>query len=194
MNRTQSTPSKTSQQIIKLLVSIIVLSIVFGIILPTKFLRLLPVISSIVSLQFAYDEYKFLSCWTKRQYREQANELLPPWFTNWAPAGTKVVFGSFTLSLASGLANAASVWKGTGDLITILSYMAGTLFAAGHLLVFGPTAIKLLAKIRRNDEDAKSTESLELWLKMHLTRSLVVDSPAVLCFIIGLLNATESVV
>ncbi|CAF3433652.1 unnamed protein product [Fusarium graminearum] len=72
--------------------------------------------------------------------------------------------------------------------------MAGTLFAAGHLLVFGPTAIKLLAKIRRNDADAQSTESLEMWLKMHATRSFVVDLPAVVCFTIGLLNAIESVV
>ncbi|KAG8677775.1 hypothetical protein FPOAC2_03917 [Fusarium poae] len=194
MSHSQSAPSKTSQQIIKLLVSTIALSIVFGTILPTKFLRLLPVISSIVSLQFAYDEYTFLACWTKRQYQLQANELLPLWFTNWAPSGTKVVFGSFTLSLASGLANVVTIWNDTGDQITTLSYMAGTLFAAGHLFVFGPRAIKLLAKIRRNDDDAQSTESLELWLKMHLTRSLVVDSPAVLCFIIGLLNATERVI
>ncbi|EYB33453.1 hypothetical protein SNK03_004025 [Fusarium graminearum] len=186
--------SKTSQQIIKLLVSIILLSFLFGTILPAKLLRLLPVISSLVSLQFAYDEYFFLSCWTRRQYRAQANELLPLWFTNWAPAGTKVVFGSFTLSLSSGLANAVTIWRGTGDQITALSYMAGTLFAAGHLLVFGPTAIKLLAKIRRNDADAQSTESLEMWLKMHATRSFVVDLPAVVCFTIGLLNAIESVV
>lgn len=182
--------SKTSRQIIKLLIAITLLSIVFGVILPTKLLRLLPVISSIVSLQFAYDEYFFLSCWTKREYQAQANELLPQWFANWAPAGTKVVFGSFTLSLASGLANVATVWNDSGNLITMLSYLAGTLSAAGHLLIFGPRAIKLLAKIRRNDADAPSTQSLELWLKMHATRSFVVDSPAVLCFIIGLLNAT----
>ncbi|KAK6725290.1 hypothetical protein SNK04_004095 [Fusarium graminearum] len=186
--------SKTSEQIIKLLVSIILLSFLFGTILPVKLLRLFPVISSLVSLQFAYDEYFFLSCWTRRQYRAQANELLPLWFTNWAPAGTKVVFGSFTLSLSSGLANAVTIWRGAGDQITGLSYMAGTLFAAGHLLVFGPTAIKLLAKIRRNDADAQSTESLEMWLRMHATRSFVVDLPAVVCFTIGLLNAIESVV
>ena len=180
--------SKTSRQVIKLLTAILLLSIVFGVVLPTKLLRLVPVISSIVSLQFAYDEYFFLSCWTKREYRSQANELLPRWFVDWAPAGTKVVFGSFTLSLASGTANVATIWNGSGDLITMLSYLAGTLFAASHLLIFGPTAIKLLAKIRRNDADAPSTESLELWLKMHATRSFAVDLPAALCFVIGLLN------
>lgn len=104
------------------------------------------------------------------------------------------MFGSFTLSLSSGLANAVTIWRGTGDQITALSYMAGTLFAAGHLLVFGPTAIKLLAKIRRNNADAQSTESLEIWLKMHATRSFVVDLPAVVCFITGLLKTMESVV
>ncbi|KAH7174170.1 uncharacterized protein B0J16DRAFT_375082 [Fusarium flagelliforme] len=195
MTTIQSESSKTSRQVItrqviKLLIAISLLSIVFGLILPTKLLRLLPVISSIVSLQFAYDEYFFLSCWTKREYQVQANQLLPRRFANWTPAGTKVVFGSFTLSLASGMANVATVWNDSGDLITVLSYLAGTLFAAGHLLIFGPTAIKLLAKIRRNDANSPSTESLELWLKMHATRSFVVDSPAVLCFIIGLLNAT----
>ncbi|EXK26064.1 hypothetical protein FOMG_17343 [Fusarium oxysporum f. sp. melonis 26406] len=186
--------SKTSQQIIWILVSIAVLSTLFGLILPTKLLRLLPAISSIVSLQFAYDEYAFLSCWTLRQYRVQANELLPLWFTNWGPWGTKVVFGSFTLSLASGIANAVTSWNGTGAQTVVLFYMAGTLFAAGHLLIFGPKALGLLARIRRNDANASSTASLELWLEMHLTRSLVVDLPAVVCFITGLLLAMESVV
>ncbi|KAI1073209.1 hypothetical protein LB507_010799 [Fusarium sp. FIESC RH6] len=189
MQSESSKLSKTSRQVIKLLIAILLLSIVFGVVLPTKLLRLLPVISSIVSLQFAYDEYFFLSCWTKREYRSQANELLPRWFANWAPAGTKVVFGSFTLSLASGMANVATIWNGLGDLVTMLSYLAGTLFAAGHLVIFGPTAIKLLAKIRRNDAEAPSTDSLELWLKMHATRSFAVDSPAAFCFIVGLLNA-----
>ncbi|KAF5724624.1 hypothetical protein FMUND_667 [Fusarium mundagurra] len=182
--------SKTSQQIMWLLLSIVTLSSLFRLLLPTKLLRLLPVISSIVSLQFAYDEYAFLSCWTTRQYRAQANELLPLWFTNWGPWGTKVVFGSFALSLASGIANAVS----SGARSIVLFYSAGTLFAAGHLLIFGPKAIDLLAKIRRNDANAPSTASLELWLEMHLTRSLVLDLPAVGCFITGLLLALESVV
>ncbi|KAG4272752.1 hypothetical protein FPRO04_10267 [Fusarium proliferatum] len=186
--------SKTSRQIIWLLVSIIILSTLFGLLLPAKLLRLLPVISSIVSLQFAYDEYAFLSCWTIPQYRVQANELLPLWFTNWGPWGTKVVFGSFTLSLASGIGNAATSWNGTGARSIVLFYLAGTLFAASHLLIFGPKAIDLLAKIRRNDVTASSTASLELWLEMHLTRSLVVDLPAVVCFITGFLLAMESVV
>ncbi|KAF5648548.1 hypothetical protein F52700_864 [Fusarium sp. NRRL 52700] len=185
--------SKTSQQIIWLLASIITLSSLFGLILPTKLLRLLPVISSIVSLQFAYDEYAFLSCWTIRQYRVQANELLPLWFTNWGPWGTKVVFGSFTLSLASGIANTITSWNGTGAGSVIFFYLAGTLFAAGHLLIFGPKAINLLARIRRNDAYASSTASLELWLEMHLTRSLLLDLPAVGFFITGLLLAMESV-
>jgi hypothetical protein len=183
--------SKTSQQIIWLLVSIIILSSLFALLLPTKILRLLPVISSIVSLQFAYDEYAFLSCWTMPQYRAQANELLPLWFTNWGPWGTKVVFESFTLSLASGIANVVTSWNGRSF---VLFYVAGTLLAAGHLLVFGPRAIDLLAKIRRNDGNASSTASLELWLEMHLTRSLVLDLPAVGCFITGFLVATESVI
>ncbi|KAF5561601.1 hypothetical protein FPHYL_6094 [Fusarium phyllophilum] len=182
--------SKTSRQIIWLLVSIIILSSLFGLLLPTKLLRLLPVISSIVSLQFAYDEYAFLSCWTIRQYRVQANELLPLWFTNWGPWGTKVVFGSFTLSLASGIANAVT----SGAWSVVLFYSAGTLFAAGHLLIYGPKAIDLLARIRRNDADASSTASLELWLEMHLARSLVLDLPAAGCFITGFLLATESVI
>ncbi|KAF5536672.1 hypothetical protein FNAPI_11664 [Fusarium napiforme] len=182
--------SKTSQQIIWLLVSIVVLSTLFALLLPPKLLRLLPAISSIVSLQFAYDEYAFLSCWTTHQYRAQANELLPLWFTNWGPWGTKVVFGSFTLSLASGIANVVS----SGAQRVVLFYLAGTLFAAGHLLIYGPKAIDLLAKIWRKDANASSTASLEQWLEMHLTRSLVLDLPAVGCFITALLLAMENVI
>lgn len=144
-----------------------------------------------VSLQFAYDEYLFLSCWTVRQYRSQANELLPLWFANWGPGGTKIVFGSFTLSLASGFANSMAIWNGTGAHVTLFFYMAGTLFAAGHLLIFGPKALGLLAKIRRNEADAPSMASLELWLSMHVMRSFVADLPAVLCFTTALLTANE---
>lgn len=194
MDRAGSKSSGTSKQIILLLVSIVSLSILVRAILPCTLLRLLPVISSIISLQFAYDEYSFLSCWTKHQYRAQANALLPLWFSNWAPGGTKIVFGSFTLSLAGGIANATAIWNSTGSQITLFFYMAGTFFATCHLLIFGPKALGLLAKIRRNEADAPSMASLELWLSMHVTRSFVADLPAVLCFVTALLTAIECVV
>ena len=184
-----SKSSDTSKQIILLLVSIGLLSILFKAYLPKTLLRLLPVISSVVSLQFAYDEYAFLSCWTISQYRAQASVLLPLWFANWAPGGTKIVFGSFALSLASGIANATAIWNNAGAQVTLFFYMAGILFAACHLLIFGPKALRLLAQIRRNEANAPSMVSLELWLSMHAMRTFVADLPAVLCFLAAFLTA-----
>jgi len=162
-------------------------------VVPLKLLRLIPVISSTISLQFAYDEYAFLSRWVQPAYRAQADALLPPWFTSWGPWGTKVVFGSFTISIASGLANFLAGREVGEAAAARYWYAAGLGFAAAHLLVWGPTALKLLAKIRKGEPEGRATESMSKWLSMHLTRSILVDLPAVVCFVAGLMSVVDVV-
>lgn len=163
-------------------------------VVPLTLLRLIPVISSTISLQFAYDEYAFLSRWVQPAYRAQADALLPTWFTSWGPWGTNVVFGSFTISIASGLANFVAGREVREAAVGRYWYAAGLGFAAAHLLVWGPTALKLLAKIRKGEPEGRATESMRDWLAMHLTRSILVDLPAVFCFVAGLMSVVEVVV
>ena len=72
-------------------------------------------------------------------------------------------------------------------------YAAGVGFAAAHLFVWGPTALKLLAMIRRGEPEGKATVSMAKWLEMHRTRSFLVDLPAVVCFVVGLLSVVDAV-
>lgn len=180
--------SKTAVQIAALLLSVALLSALLHLVLPPTLLRILPIISSIISLQFAYDEYAFLSCWVHDSYRPQANALLPAWFTHWGPWGTRVIFTSFTLSLGAGCANVIAC---TGS--AKFWYAAGVCFAAAHLLIFGAKALKLLGKIRRGEPEGAGTASLGQWLEMHAMRSFTVDLPAAICFIVAGVLSLEAV-
>jgi hypothetical protein len=178
----------------KFQITFILLSIISLTLLPIKLLRLLPVISSTISMQFAYDEYAFLSCWMDTSYTAQANTLLPPWFKNWGPWGTNVVFGSFGLSLASGMANFLTGRERPEAMVGRYWYAAGFVFAAAHLLVFGQKALKLLAMIRGGKPGGESTVSMGKWLEMHRLRSFVVDLPAMVCFVVAALSVMDIVV
>lgn len=177
--------STTAAQIALLLLSVATLAALLRQLLHPTLLRLLPIISSIISLQFAYDEYAFLCCWVQDSYRHQADALLPAWFTHWGPWGTRVVFTSFSLSLGAGFANIAACASAPETGSAKFWYAAGASFAALHLLIFGPRALKLLGMIRRGEPEGASTASLGKWLEMHAVRSFTIDLPAAICFIVA---------
>jgi hypothetical protein len=181
-------------QVTLVLISTISLILTLPFLIPLKLLRLLPIISSTISLQFAYDEYAFFSCWMDPSYTAQANTLLPPWFKNWGPWGTNVVLGSFTLSLASGMANFLTGKEVPEAVVGRYWYAAGFIFAVAHLLVFGQKALKLLAMIRGGEPGGESTVLMGKWLEMHSLRSFAVDLPAMVCFVVATLSVMDVVV
>jgi hypothetical protein len=67
-------------------------------------------------------------------------------------------------------------------------------FAAAHLFIFGVKALKLLAMIRGGKPEGESTVSMGKWLEMHLLRSVTVDLPAVICFVVAALSVVDVVV
>ncbi|WVF68266.1 hypothetical protein IAT40_003031 [Kwoniella sp. CBS 6097] len=127
--------------------------------LPVNLLRVVPLISSTLSLQWAVDEYQFLSSWMNPSYRPQADALLPAWFKH-------------GVTWTSG----AKPW-----------YAAGVFFAFAHMF-FGPKALGLLKKIREGEPAGKPTTSLATWLRMHSIRAFVADLPAVICFAIAAIS------
>lgn len=185
--------STIAAQIAALLLSVGALAVLLRGLLPPTLLRLLPIISSTISLQFAYDEYAFLCCWVHDSYTQQANALLPHWFTHWGPWGTRVVFTSFTLSLGAGLANLAACSSAPETGSAKFWYAAGACFAVAHLLIFGARALRLLGMIRRGEPEGASISSLRKWLEMHAVRSFTVDLPAAICFIVAGLLSLEVV-
>lgn len=183
-----------ARQIALIFISIISLTLALYSILPLKLLRIVPIISSTISLQFAYDEYAFLSCWMDPTYTAQANTLLPPWFKNWGPWGTNIVVGSFTISLASGMANFLAGREVVEVTVGRYWYMAGVAFAAAHLLIWGQKALGLLAMIRGGEPGGETTVSMGRWLEMHRLRSFAVDLPAMVCFIVAALSVMDVMV
>ncbi|WVW80160.1 hypothetical protein I302_102137 [Kwoniella bestiolae CBS 10118] len=159
--------------------------------LPIPVLRLIPMISSTVSLQWAIDEYQFLSSWLPPTDPQKANDLLPQWFRSWGPKSTMVLFTSFPFSAGAGFTNLYNLRNTPWTLDGAKTFYAlGTALAFGHM-VFGPKALGLLKKIRNGEPDGRPTESLGVWLKMHVFRTVVTDLPAVVCFLVAAVKAGQ---
>ena len=178
--------SSLPAQVAILLCAVALLAIVLPRVLPLAVVRLLPLLSSTVSLMWAADEYMFLSAWLSPSYRDQANALLPAWFSVWGAMGSKVLFSSFPLSLAAAMANAltsaaAPRW-----------YAIGLCFVMAHF-AYAPTALKWLAAFRKDEPDRRPTESLRSWVDMHVLRSLTADLPALVCFATALVESMQHV-
>lgn len=178
---------------------------------PTSFidptlLRLIPLVSSTIALQFAYDEYTFLSNFTQPAISSSptlsshAASVLPVWFKRWGGLwghGVWVILICFPVTIISGLANYASLgpmplMKYPSHLLSTRGwYAAGTLFATAHLLGWGNKALGLLERIWRDEPEGSAMPALEEWLEMHWTRSWAVDVPAFLCFLLGAWSSLE---
>ncbi|KAL2073028.1 hypothetical protein VTL71DRAFT_10352 [Oculimacula yallundae] len=169
-----------------LLLAPILLTLLTPSTLLVSILRLTPLLSSTVSLVWAYDEYAFLSAWLllpPTQYA-QIQHLLPLWFAKWGPLGTKVLFSSFPLSLGAGIANIISLSRATssGSGWEVTAYWIGTFFTLLHF-AYGPKAMGLLKRIRTETKDGGDPlGALEKWMDMHLQRCWVADGPAVVGF------------
>lgn len=165
------------------------IAVLLPLIVPLTLLRLIPLITSTVSLMWAADEYMFLVSWLPESYRDQAQALLPLWFATWGRMATYVLFGSFSISIGSAIANIrtfteaspASKW-----------YWAGLFFVVEHF-AYGPKAVGLLAAIKKPAPQGNPTESMRQWISMHLTRVVTADAPAFLSFAAAVLNAVEAV-
>jgi hypothetical protein len=154
-------------------------------------LRLFPVMSSLVSLMWAVDEYQFLSSWMNPTYRTKANSLLPAWFATWGKMGSLVLFTSFPLSLTTGIGNFFVNSKGLRSNGALKWYWLGVAFTASHLLVYGRTALGLLANIRNDEPKGNPTESMGKWLRMHAMRAFTSDVPAFISFTVAFLSVAS---
>lgn len=153
-----------------------------------RLLRLLPVLSSTVTLMFAVDEHIFLGTWTRPSFRERANTHLPGWFQLWGRRGRWVILLGYPTNYALALLNLGiarrELHNGAG-----WWYAAGLLFSFGHIAIYGKKALGLLADIRNDVPKGNSSHSMAVWLKMNWIRALTTDLPAWGCFIVAALKA-----
>jgi hypothetical protein len=178
------------QQLMLLLIGIAVIATLLPRLVPLGFVRMLPLISSTVSLMWAADEYMFLSSWLPTAYHEQAQALLPLWFATWGRMANWVLFSSFPISLGAAIANVTTSRATSGASGALMWYYAGLFFTSAHFF-YGPKALGLLAAIRKPAPAGNPTASLSQWITMHLTRVVTADAPAFLAFATAVLTSIQ---
>ncbi|PVI00037.1 hypothetical protein DM02DRAFT_593419 [Periconia macrospinosa] len=168
----------------------------------TTLLRILPLLTSTTLLTYAYTEHLFLSPFTHASLHPSSTTFLPPYFRIWLSRGKYVIILGYPLTFLASAANlytlsslppsssssSSTVWK---------LYAAGMLFNLAHIFVFGRRALGLLEDIKagrgRRSEGGKGkeeggdgggvTESMRVWLEMHVFRTVTTDLPAWVCFV-----------
>jgi hypothetical protein len=152
-----------------------------------RLLRLLPVLSSSVTLMFAVDEHIFLGTWMHPEYRARANAHLPDWFTHWGRRGRWVILLGYPANYSLAVLNLLVARRDSGG--SLPWYGLGLLFSFCHIAIFAKRALGLLADIKADRPKGNSTHSMGVWLKMNWVRALVTDFPAWVCFIVAALKA-----
>jgi hypothetical protein len=152
-----------------------------------RLLRILPVVSSTVTLQFAVDEHIFLGTWVHPNFRDRANAHLPVWFYNWGRRGRWVIILGYPTNYALSILNFLISHDQLHTAGSEKWYWLGFMFSLGHM-IYGPTALKLLSEIKNDVPKGNSTCSMGVWLKMNWTRALLTDFPAWIFFIVAALK------
>ncbi|TVY89103.1 hypothetical protein LAWI1_G008380 [Lachnellula willkommii] len=140
-----------------------------------RVLRLLPVLSTTITLMFAVDEHIFLGTWMHPSFllaspRRWVIKLGYP---------SNYILGLLNLVVARDQLHTAGSRKW---------YVLGLLFSVGHVAIYARRALKLLAEIENDVPKGNSTYSMGIWLKMNWVRAVTTDLPALLCFVVAALK------
>ncbi|TVY16903.1 hypothetical protein LARI1_G007193 [Lachnellula arida] len=153
-----------------------------------RVLRLLPVLSTTITLMFAVDEHIFLGTWMHPSFRDRANAHLPVWFQYWLRRGGWVIKLGYPSNYILGLLNLVVARDQLHTAGSRKWYVLGLLFSVGHIVIYARRALKLLAEIENDVPKGNSTYSMGVWLKMNWVRAVTTDLPALLCFIVAALK------
>ena len=174
-----------------------------------RLLRLLPALSSTLTLMFALDEHLIFGTWMHPSLRARANTHLPAWWTRGGLRWRWVIILGYPVNYILGILNLlASVsppprWDhhhhqqqllqevttgGGGSWSSFKSWYAlGLMFSVAHML-YARMALRLIADIENGVPRGNVTESMAGWLKMNWVRALTTDLPAWVCFVTAALK------
>lgn len=134
-------------------------------------LHLIPVVTSTVSLWFAFDQYFFLGLFLHKGVEPGAKHVLTPYWNTMIDTGLGYVVAPLIGTIASTIAilstTSAELLRAKGSYPW---YIAGAVLAAGHF-AFVPA---VLPKIRSLSSGGL-TPALRQWMRVHVTRSVTVD-------------------
>ena len=145
-------------------------------------LSLAPLLTSTASLMFAHDHDLFFRTFLDGNYHNKANSLLPIWMKVCLRRAFLVIAVLYPSTVVLALAN-TNIFTGRWDDGTIF-YWAGLVFTLAHF-AYGKTALRLLDRIQEDASNCNATADMRAWLDMNLVRSLSVDLPGWLCFLLA---------
>lgn len=147
---------------------------------PVVLLRVAPLVSSTCTLLFASDQSFFLGLFNKpAEHRRRSRALLPAYFDVFFRRGVGFVLGCLAATFGSSLANLlvrkpALVARGQAG----WWYVAGAVFALGHLF-FVPVIAPIVKAVMDADKEGKDANAeLDRWLVVNRVRMLTVDLAA----------------
>lgn len=134
-------------------------------------LHLVPVITSTVSLWFAFDQYFFLGIFLHKEVEPSAKHVLTPYWNTMIGTGLGYIIAPLIGTMASAATilstTSAELLKAKGS---YLWYIASIVFAAGHF-AFVPVVLPKIKAL----SDGGLTPALRRWMRVHVTRSVTVD-------------------
>lgn len=155
---------------------------------PIRLLRLLPALSSSMTLMFALDEHLIFGTWVHPSLRKQANTHLPSWWTQGGLRWRWVLIIIYPVNYIAGILNLLLVSDDSYKTGSRKWYMLGLGFSLAHML-FVRMALGLIADIENDVPRGNVTRSMAGWLRMNWIRALTTDLPAWVCFVTAALKA-----
>lgn len=148
-------------------------------------LHLVPVITSTVSLWFAFDQYFFLGIFLHKDVEPSAKHVLTPYWNTMIGTG----LGFIIAPLVGTIASTTTILNTTSTELlqqrgSYLWYVASIALALGHF-AFVPV---VLPKIRALS-DGGVTPALRQWMRIHITRSVTFD---LFCWLACLIATTKT--
>ncbi|RMD41941.1 hypothetical protein DV735_g3176, partial [Chaetothyriales sp. CBS 134920] len=155
-----------------------------------QLLRLAPVMLTSAAVHFDYSQYLFLKPFTQLPAdlggdRKGVDATLKHYLLCQFPSGLTSILLLYPLTWAMAAAN-LFVGRAALSLSARRLYAVGLVFNVSHML-WAPHALDLMETMsgqrpnKRSDEE-DNIDLLNKWLRMHTTRSLLVDVPGWLCF------------
>ncbi|KAK4684322.1 hypothetical protein P7C73_g5864, partial [Tremellales sp. Uapishka_1] len=169
-------------------------SLITPALLPHGVTRLLPLLGSLISFQWCYDEYYLLAPLVS-QNNDDANEAVGKYYSAWQESlGPAPAALSFPLTLSSSLVTLYGLYTRGAPASTIGLYAAGLTLSIIHI-PFGGKAFGLLETVKKGNKTLTSTElssvdAMKSWLHMHGRRLWMIDAPALVVFLWATIQST----
>jgi hypothetical protein len=149
---------------------------------PVTLLRVAPVITSSFSLWYCWDQFMFFQNFIVPENRRLGSAFLPGYWKTFLTPGLTCIF---TLYGATAMAAAGNIYRGS---TAFWWYTAGVTLSVAHF-TFAPFIIGPIEDIINDRAKGESWKDMQRWLRIHVARSLLVDFPAWVCYLLAAMQS-----